>query len=88
MRTARTMNVDIPRDLKLAGMTDQEICAWAYFSAFKQNCEQICIIHPGGWERIYSMRDVRAMLMKTPSLGGEVNMGINRFNRTRQLEGG
>lgn len=86
MHTVPTMNVDLTSDLKLAGMTDQEVCAWAYFAAYKQGCKQICIIHPGGWERTYTMSDVRSMLIKSPSLQGEVNMGINQFNRLRQLE--
>lgn len=88
MHTVRTMNVDLTRDLKLAGMTDQEVCAWSYFAAVRQECEQICIIHPGGWERTYSMTEVRAMLVKNPSLMGEISMGTNRFRRLQQLEGG
>jgi hypothetical protein len=88
MRTVRTLNIDKTRDLRLAGMTDEEICAWGYFAALKQGCEQICIILQNGWERIYPMTNVRAMLLRRADLQSEVNMGINRFNRQRQLESG
>ncbi len=84
-RTLRTLNIDLTRDLKLAGMEDYEVCAWGYFEALRQHCEQISVIHPGGWERTYSMEEVRAMLMRTPNLQGEVNMGRSRIRQLRQF---
>jgi hypothetical protein len=84
MHSVPTLNIPLQRDLRQVGMSDQEVCAWAYFAAIQRRCEQICIIYPGGWEKTYTMNEVRALLMNTPSLHPEVRMGARRDTTLRQ----
>ena len=80
----RTLEIVLPRDLQQAGMPDEHLCAWGYYEGLRNRVDQIHIVTPGGWQRTYSMQEVRAMLRQRLDVRGVVNMGARRSLRLRK----